>query len=70
MVNSNLAVEATDLTKTYKGGTVKALDGLSMVVGTGEIFGLIGPNGAGKTTLIGCLLGSGSSRGPDVLAHG
>jgi ABC-2 type transport system ATP-binding protein len=50
------AVEVIDLRKTYKGGNVCALDGVSFSLAPGEIFGLIGPNGAGKTTLIGCLL--------------
>lgn len=50
-------VEVSELRKTYKGGNVLALNGISFTVGRGEIFGLIGPNGAGKTTLIGCLLG-------------
>jgi ABC-2 type transport system ATP-binding protein len=38
-------------------GSVKALDGLSLEVPAGEIFGLIGPNGAGKTTTIRILSG-------------
>lgn len=50
-------VEVSELRKTYKGGNVLALNGISFMVRKGEIFGLIGPNGAGKTTLIGCLLG-------------
>jgi ABC-2 type transport system ATP-binding protein len=45
------------LTKTYRGGQVRALDAVSLRVMPGEVFGVIGPNGAGKTTLVGCLLG-------------
>lgn len=56
-MNEKTAVEVSDLRKTYKGGNVCALNGISFSVEAGEIFGLIGPNGAGKTTLIGCLLG-------------
>jgi ABC-2 type transport system ATP-binding protein len=54
---------ATDaLAKTYSGGLfgsdgTRALDGVSLTVGRGEIFGLLGPNGAGKTTLVKILLG-------------
>ena len=40
----------TSLTKTYDNG-VKAIDNLSLEIGTG-MFGLLGPNGAGKSTLM------------------
>jgi len=43
-------IELKDLTKFY--GDTKAVDGVSLSVGAGEIFGFIGPNGAGKTTTI------------------
>ena len=49
------AVETVDLAKQY--GRVRALDGLTMTVERGEVFGLLGPNGAGKTTVVKLLLG-------------
>ena len=45
------AVVADALVKTYPGG-VRALDGPSLAVEPGEVFGLLGPNGAGKSTII------------------
>ncbi|HWI41820.1 MAG TPA: ATP-binding cassette domain-containing protein [Verrucomicrobiae bacterium] len=44
------AVSVHTLRKTY--GTLSALDGLSLQVRRGTVFGLLGPNGAGKTTLV------------------
>jgi ABC-2 type transport system ATP-binding protein len=48
------AVEVKDLRREFKGKSspVIALDGVSLKVGRGEIFGVLGPNGAGKTTMI------------------
>ena len=50
------ALSIRDLQKTYKGGK-RALDGVSLDVPRGGIFGLLGPNGAGKSTLINILAG-------------
>jgi ABC-2 type transport system ATP-binding protein len=45
------AIEADGLVKNYP-GDVRALNGLSITVGQGEILGLLGPNGAGKSTTV------------------
>ena len=48
-----------DLSKTYgrRGGEVKAVRGVSLAVGAGEVYGFLGPNGAGKSTTIRMLIG-------------
>jgi ABC-2 type transport system ATP-binding protein len=51
------AIDVASVTKSYNRGKVRALDGVSLRVEQGEVFGLIGPNGAGKSTLMGLLLG-------------
>lgn len=68
------AIEAAQLKKTYP-PAVKALDGVSLTVEAGTIFGLLGPNGAGKSTTVRVLCtltrpDSGRARvaGIDVLA--
>jgi len=50
-----MIVRTAALTKRY--GTFAALDGCSIEVPEGQVFGLLGPNGAGKTTLLRTLLG-------------
>ena len=49
------AIEIRDLVKRF--GDFTALDGLSLSVERGEIFGLLGPNGSGKTTAINIISG-------------
>jgi len=51
-----LLLEVNQASKIF--GGLKALDGVSMEVREGEIFGLIGPNGAGKTTLFNLVSGA------------
>jgi ABC-2 type transport system ATP-binding protein len=50
-----VAVSVDSLVKAF--GSIRALDGVSLTVRNGEIYGLLGPNGAGKTTLIRSLVG-------------
>jgi len=73
------AVQATGLVKTYqvkgRNEPVRALDGLSISVEPGIVFGLLGPNGAGKSTTVKILTtlaaadsGSATVAGHDVAA--
>ena len=69
------ALEFDNITKEYRSffrnHSVKALDGFSLRVESGEIFGFLGPNGAGKTTAIHVALGftfPSSGRG-EMLGH-
>jgi ABC-2 type transport system ATP-binding protein len=48
-------IETSGLTKRF--GTHQALDGLSLCVARGEVYGFLGPNGAGKTTCMRILMG-------------
>ena len=55
-------VESKNLSKKYakpenKAEYFYAVDGLSLVIGAGEIYGILGPNGAGKTTTLEMLEG-------------
>ena len=52
---NDFVIRTDGLTKRY--GEILAVDGLSMEVPRGRIFGLLGPNGSGKTTTMGMLLG-------------
>ncbi|WP_205647333.1 MULTISPECIES: ABC transporter ATP-binding protein [unclassified Actinobaculum] len=52
--DSAQAVSVNGLVKRY--GELLAVDGLSLGIAHGEIFGLLGPNGSGKTTTINCIL--------------
>lgn len=53
-MNDHNSIEVSDLARKFKtkSSPVVALDGVSLNVREGEIFGVLGPNGAGKTTMI------------------
>ena len=55
MHSATPAIEVAELEKHY--GETRAVDGLSLTVESGEVFGLLGPNGAGKTTTVEILEG-------------
>jgi len=54
-VDESFAVEADKLVKEF--GETRAVDGVSLAVPSGSIYGLLGPNGAGKTTTLRMLIG-------------
>ncbi|HEY5266936.1 MAG TPA: ATP-binding cassette domain-containing protein [Acidimicrobiales bacterium] len=75
-VGDNDVIRTENLTKSYAGMDVPAVDQLNLEVHQGEIFGLLGPNGAGKTTTAGILTtrvvptsGSAYVAGIDVRKH-
>jgi ABC-2 type transport system ATP-binding protein len=53
--SNSLTIRADNLTKSF--GSLRAVDGLTLSIQKGEIFGFLGPNGAGKTTSIRMLCG-------------
>ncbi len=68
------AISVEELVRTF--GEVRAVDGVTFAVSSGEIFGLLGPNGAGKTTVINMLStlvrptsGRAVVAGYDILRH-
>jgi len=80
MTSHEVGISAHELRKSYPGGRqaprVQALDGLSIEVEAGTIFGLLGPNGAGKSTTVKILStlsradsGSAEVAGIDVARH-
>jgi ABC-2 type transport system ATP-binding protein len=71
-VAPRLALQVEDLHVSY--GSKRAVDGVSLDINEGEIFGLLGPNGAGKTTTLSAIEGllrpnAGSIRIGDVDAR-
>src|SRR5579884_2915384 len=54
-ISKSIDINVVDLVKEYQGG-VKAVQGISFYIHSGEFFGFLGPNGAGKSTTIKILI--------------
>jgi ABC-2 type transport system ATP-binding protein len=67
-VSETFAIDTDNVVKSF--GGLRALDGVTLRVKTGEIYGLLGPNGAGKTTLIRMLVGLVAAEGGTVTVLG
>lgn len=52
---NEVLIEVKDIKKHYKGGKIKALDGVSNTIKKGEVVVVIGPSGSGKSTFLRCL---------------
>ena len=66
------AIRLTDVTKRFSG--VTAVDGLTLAVPEGSIYGFIGPNGSGKTTTLRMIMNillpdQGAHRSPRLRRH-
>ena len=54
-MSDNVIIRAQDVKKYYKNGVIKALDGVSADIHSGEVVVIIGPSGSGKSTFLRCL---------------
>ena len=52
MQTGETLIEVKDLCKYFRGGTVRALDGVSLTIGKGDVIVIIGPSGSGKSTCL------------------
>ena len=62
-------LEIKNISKTYKKGTVKALDDFSVTLTSG-VYGLLGPNGAGKSTLMNIITDNLNADNGEILYDG
>ena len=51
-MNDNIIIRADGVQKYFKGGAIKALDGVSAEIRKGEVVVVIGPSGSGKSTFL------------------
>src|SRR5258708_23982935 len=68
--SAETAVECRDLVKTFAGGAIRALDGVSVAIRSNEFFTLLGPSGCGKTTILRLVAGFETQDAGSVFVHG
>ena len=54
-MSDNVIIRTRDVKKHFRGGAIKALDGISTDIRKGEVVVVIGPSGSGKSTFLRCL---------------
>ena len=52
MATNGSLIQVKDLKKHYKGGAIKALDGVTVDINKGDVMVVIGPSGSGKSTFL------------------
>jgi spermidine/putrescine transport system ATP-binding protein len=65
-----VAVECSNLSKSFDAGAVRALDGVSITIRANEFFTLLGPSGCGKTTLLRLIAGFEDQDTGSVVVYG
>jgi len=69
-VSDNIIIRAQDVKKHFRGGAIKALDGISTDIRKGEVVVVIGPSGSGKSTFLRCLNLLETPTGGSILFNG
>ena len=69
-MNDNVIISARDVKKHFKGGGIKALDGVSTDILRGEVVVVVGPSGSGKSTFLRCLNLLETPTGGQILFNG
>jgi len=69
-VSDNVIIRAQGVKKYFRGGAIKALDGISTDIRKGEVVVVIGPSGSGKSTFLRCLNLLETPTGGSILFNG
>ncbi len=69
-MSDNIIIRAQEVKKHFRGGAIKALDGISTDIRKGEVVVVIGPSGSGKSTFLRCLNLLETPTGGSILFNG